>query len=308
MAGSLEEYLNSPDFESQRLAYKLKKAQKNKGVSPAASRVEEQAARPASPVRKPDPSVDFFSSLDEAVNNRYSPQTQAIYNSAVHPSFSDPFSDPGMNQQAIPAAQYGFAQNFSHDPFSVGGGGSVISNGSSTASPALYAGNLPNGQHQQIAQTMNDYSTHPANPFGQQRMPSAPLQASSSNFNIDNVFGKNSPVNRASPIPGNSAFARGQDAFSSGGAFTPSNASLDPFADNSRSMASGARSAPFQMHGVAPPSATASDFGPPKSSPTSPFSTSSMPGVPINGYQGANTSPMMPMSSQQVCRSILMLG
>ncbi|KAJ3046681.1 hypothetical protein HK097_000639, partial [Rhizophlyctis rosea] len=118
LAGGLEDYLNAPDFEAQRQAYKEKKAvrarQNSSKPTIEASRTVEK--RDPSPERKaittttapqkPADMIDFFSSLDDEINAFSSPTVQAQYQTAdTFGAFWAPAGAPG---NPFAAQQAGF--------------------------------------------------------------------------------------------------------------------------------------------------------------------------------------------------------
>ncbi|KAJ3228230.1 hypothetical protein HK099_005240 [Clydaea vesicula] len=114
LGSALEEYLNSPDFEAQRLAYKLKKQQKEKpavketktSLTAAPSKIEKTPSKiETSPPKKDIDQIDFFSSLDEHFNSYNSPTNQANFNNFANNQVS-PFISGNPFVQNSPQQQY----------------------------------------------------------------------------------------------------------------------------------------------------------------------------------------------------------
>lgn len=203
--------MHSRDFEAQRLAYILKKQNKDSPIKPVRKVEVVKEERKVEVVKKVEPEVDFFGSLDVVVNQHYNnPQNGAVHSSAFS---ADPFSDPfagGMQQMNLNSNQQIQQQQ-------------QMQNQQSNQQ-----------QMQQSNQSVaENYASHPANPFNQFK----PQQAS---FTIENVFGNSNAV--YAPMPPSTVSSSGytSNTYNSNGnsttAFTP-NANLDPFSEKSGGQA-----------------------------------------------------------------------
>ncbi|KAJ3035865.1 hypothetical protein HDV00_003338 [Rhizophlyctis rosea] len=218
LAGGLEDYLNAPDFEAQRQAYKEKKAAKARQQN--ATKFEEKPkaeTRQPSPERNPTVTtekqpdiIDFFSSLDEEINAFTSPSVQAQYDTTDQ--FGAFWAAPGGNpfgaaQQIGISPTNPFAMNqhnqqqLQQQVFDVSGQVAAMQmNLPSMLSPQASAGQLVPAsagfpllqQQPQMGMGGPAYGGFGGqNPFGQQQQQQQ-LSADrrpSGEFTVENVFG-----------------------------------------------------------------------------------------------------------------------
>ncbi|KAJ8495817.1 hypothetical protein ONZ45_g12685 [Pleurotus djamor] len=144
LAGALQEYLDDPNFEQNRLEYKANKPTGDKPNGKNSSKTQSKATAPSSSTMAPPPAkveveppkestsasasssktpniaVDFFSSIEEQQPNMFNPQTNSPNNAYFQQQASvNPFQQQMMtgqpfgNQPTMQSQPTGFPQSFS---------------------------------------------------------------------------------------------------------------------------------------------------------------------------------------------------
>ncbi|KAJ3019294.1 hypothetical protein HKX48_002239 [Thoreauomyces humboldtii] len=301
LAGALEDYLKAPDFETQRLAYKSKKAAKSgAAVEPSTSSGgTSSGTKKSDPKTKaqPEPVIDFFSSLDNELSALNAPAVQAQYNN------SDPFGAmwaPEGSGNPFGSDDAGHASN----PFAARTQELEKQTRDINSQLALLQMN-PAGNNQMVLSGSNFGQLQPqaSSTFGNNSFPpfgaQAPQAAGSgdNNFTVENVFGNGGasfggpPTNHAAPAMGGGfapappappTLSTGYDPFAGLGVVqsgSSQNPTLDPFQSNTN------RPAPLQHQ---------TSQHNPFASPATPFG-----GMQQSGFRPTPTSSPFGMGQQQ---------
>ncbi|KAF8259307.1 ANTH domain-containing protein [Lactarius quietus] len=253
LVGALEEYLNDPNFEQNRIEYKSnkdaadkslrngrsnpKKAEKGSSTAKAPEATSEGSSKDASKAEPPKALTDFFSAIEDGTT---------IFN----PQTGYPASDQ-------------FQQHATYNPFSVSG---------AFAGPANPAQPQPTGFLQPQFTVVPAAPQQPTNPFpGLQATPTGYLQPQATEAN---------PFRASTVLPQ----ATGYSPFGQGNPLQPAPTGVNPFSAQNGLGANAFSTNPFPTRSVSQPFSFASPNQPTLNTtapaPTYIQNTTSVPSVP----------------------------